>query len=107
MSPAFRAIRAGANFLGSNESTIYPCRFCLRSDGRVEYKGGTDTRARTHTQTQNTTMQMINIMITMISHLDGSFTSVGGRGYCHSPALAVNNVDVHQPTLLHINSDGI
>ena len=39
------------------------------------------------------------------SHLDGFSTSVGHPGYCHSPVIAVKNVDVGQPILLDISTD--
>ena len=45
--------------------------------------------------------------MTLYSHLEGSSTSVGRPGYCHSPVFAVMNVDVRQPVLLHVSSDGI
>ena len=41
------------------------------------------------------------------SHLEGSSMSVGRPGYCNSPILAVKNVDVRQPILLDISSDGV
>ena len=37
------------------------------------------------------------------SHFEGSSTSVGRPGYCHSPVIPVKNVDVHQPILLDIS----
>ena len=46
-------------------------------------------------------------MYERVSHLEGSSTSVGRHGHCHSLVIAVKNVDVHQPILLHISSDGI
>ena len=39
------------------------------------------------------------------SRLEGSSTSVGRHGYCHSPVLAIKNVDVCEPILLDIPSD--
>ena len=41
------------------------------------------------------------------SHLEGSSTSVDRPGYCHSPVLVVENVDVRQPILLDISSDSV
>ena len=41
------------------------------------------------------------------SQLEGSPTSVGPPGKCHSPVIAVENVDVGQPILVDISSDGI
>ena len=41
------------------------------------------------------------------THLEGSSTSVGRPGYCHSPVLVVKIVDVIQPTLLHAASYGV
>ena len=40
------------------------------------------------------------------SHLEAYSTSVGRPGYCHSPVLAVKNVDVRRPILLRVSSDG-
>ena len=34
-------------------------------------------------------------------------TSMDRPVYCHSPVLAVKNVDVRQPILLHVSSDGV
>ena len=42
-----------------------------------------------------------------MSHVEGSSTLVGRPGNRHSPVIAVENVDVRQPILLHISSDGI
>ena len=45
------------------------------------------------------------------SHIEGSSTPMGLScspcTYCHSPVLAVNNVDVREPILLHLSSDGV
>ena len=41
------------------------------------------------------------------SHLLILKASVGRPGYYHSPILAFKNVDVRQPVLLHIWSDGV
>ena len=41
------------------------------------------------------------------SHLEASSTSMGSAGYCHSPVIAVKHVNVRQPVLLHISSDGV
>ena len=45
--------------------------------------------------------------ILTFSHLEGSSPSVGRPGYCHSPVLAVKNVDVCQPILLNISTESI
>ena len=42
-----------------------------------------------------------------LSHLGGSSTSVGRPGHSLSPVLAVENVDVSQPILLDVSSDGV
>ena len=39
--------------------------------------------------------------------IDVFLTSVGRPGYCHSPVVAVENVDVRQPILLRVASDGV
>ena len=44
---------------------------------------------------------------TSSSNLEGSSTSVGRPGNGHSPIIAVENVDVGQPILLDISSDGV
>ena len=38
----------------------------------------------------------------IISHLEGSSTSVGRPGHCQSPVLAVENVDVRQRILFDV-----
>ena len=43
----------------------------------------------------------------LTSHLEGYSASVGRHGYCHSPVLAVKNVDVRQPILLDVSPDGV
>ena len=45
--------------------------------------------------------------VSRISHIEGSSTSVGRPGYCHSPVIAVKTVDVPQPILLNISFDGV
>ena len=48
-----------------------------------------------------------SLVISHLSHLEGSSTSVGRPGNCQSPVLAVENVDVRQSILLDISLDGI
>ena len=38
---------------------------------------------------------------------EGSSTSMVRPGYCHYPVTAVKNVDVRQPILVDISSDGV
>ena len=53
------------------------------------------------------TANVINLCSWLSSHFEGSSTSVGRPGYCHSPVIAVKNIDARQPILLYISSDGI
>ena len=84
----------------------------LRVPGRARQAGADaahrpllpDHDAGVGRQPRGLTVRLVNFSP---SHLEGSFTSVGHPGYCHSPVLVANNVDVRQPILLHISSDGV
>ena len=55
-----------------------------------------------HAHTQSFTIHYSTLFYWWIFHLEVSSTLVGHPGYCHSPVLAVKNVDIRQPILRDI-----